>query len=237
MRLNSMRQLAYWAHPKRWPEAARRVIHARRATAWCRNHAVTRTPSRTLAGSHPDLVAQASARVDATKPRLGGAGNLDLLYDLCEQVQAVKVIETGVAHGWSSLAILASIAPRDGHLWSTDLPYPYLPDAQAAVGVAVPDELRSHWTLLSGTDRQHLEAAVAQAGMIDLAHYDSDKSYAGASWAYRVLFAALRPGGVLIADDIGDHLAFRDFAAEMGVAAEVIAHDGKFQGIVRRPDL
>lgn len=234
MRLTSLRHLGYWAHPKRWGEALRRIVHARRATVWCRQHAVERQPDRRLEAQHPEAVAQAAARVEAARPRLGGAGNVDLLYDLCEELQAVKVIETGVAHGWSSLAVLLSIAPRGGHLWSTDLPYPYLPDAAAAVGVAVPEDLRAHWTLLSGTDRQHLESAVAEAGTIDLAHYDSDKSYAGALWAYRVLYGALRPGGVLIADDIGDHLAFRDFADEVGVTAEVIAHDGKYQGIVRR---
>lgn len=233
MKLNSLRQAAYWAHPKRWREALRRVMHAKRAGAWCRQHGQPRVATRRVAEEHPEAFAEASARVEATRPRLGGAGNLDLLYELCEDLEAVHVIETGVAHGWSSLAVLLSISRRDGHLWSTDLPYPYLPNAAAAVGVAVPDELRSHWTLLSGTDRIHLESAVAEAGQIDLAHYDSDKSYAGARWAYGVLYAALRPGGVLIADDIGDHLAFRDFAAEVGVESEVIANDDKFQGILR----
>lgn len=37
---------------------------------------------------------------------MGGPGHLDLLFDVVRLTKARKVIETGVAYGWSSLAIL-----------------------------------------------------------------------------------------------------------------------------------
>ena len=51
-----------------------------------------------------------------------------------------RVIETGVAYGWSSLALLLSLKNRNGLLVSTDLPYAGL-DNDPYVGCVVPDEL------------------------------------------------------------------------------------------------
>ena len=41
-------------------------------------------------------------------PKMGGPTDLNLLFWLAETIQATRVIETGVAYGWSSFAILLS---------------------------------------------------------------------------------------------------------------------------------
>lgn len=237
IRVNSVRQAVYWLSPNRWPEAVRRLRHGRRARRWCNETVTTWEPAVRFRPNFPDEVAAANRRIAETPMRFGGAGNLDLLYGLCEELQARRVVETGVAYGWSSLAILASIVKRDGHLWSTDLLYPYLRGADY-VGIAVPDTFRHAWTLLSGPDSSQLPVALAAAGpgTLDLAHYDSDKSYAGASWGYAQLYEALRPGGVLVADDIDDHLGFRDFTEQVGVEPTVIAYGGTHQGVIWKPN-
>jgi predicted O-methyltransferase YrrM len=123
------------------------------------------------------VVAEQTAR--ACPVRMGGAGNLDLLYWLAEYCQATTVIETGVAYGWSSLALLLSLSTRPGaRLLSTDMPYPNANNEQF-VGCVVPQSLRSGWQIIDRADRQALPRALKQAGRIDMCHYDSDKSYAG----------------------------------------------------------
>jgi predicted O-methyltransferase YrrM len=192
---------------------------------------------------HADELREADLRVRQAGVPVGGAANLNMLYELTIQTTSCEldhratgnVVETGVAAGWSSLAILLALERTGGRLWSTDLPYPYLSQDFEWIGVAVPDRLKPIWRLTRGADRDVLPEVLAEAAPCDLAHYDSDKSYRGARWAYELLWDSLRPGGVLIADDIGDHLAFRDFSRQIDVPGAVIADGKKFQGLLLRP--
>jgi predicted O-methyltransferase YrrM len=89
--------------------------------------------------------------------------------------------------------------------------------------------------LVRQPDRPALPRALAELGEIDLAHYDSDKTYAGQSWAFRRMWAALRPGGILMVDDIHYQTAFRDFAATLDVEPIVVT-SGKLIGVLRKPE-
>jgi predicted O-methyltransferase YrrM len=213
------------------------------AEAWCRSQAIPQPqlltavcgPQATLLSIHNRYQAELEAaekRTNACPVRLGGAGNIDLLYTLCEELQARTVIETGVAYGWSSLAILLSLQHRMGtRLYSIDLPYMQLHNDRW-VGLAVPEKLRDRWQLFRMADREGLVRALRVAGQLDVAHYDSDKSYEGRMWAYQALWSALRPKGILISDDIGDNLAFHDFSRQVQIQPFVIADRNKFQGIL-----
>jgi predicted O-methyltransferase YrrM len=234
-KITSARHAAYWLRLDRWPEAGRRWLAGRRGHAWAKSLATDWQPSGLLSSTHAEDLAAASDRVAALGSPVGGAANLDLLYDFVAELRPQRVVETGVAAGWSSLAILLGLERTGGRLWSTDLPYPYLSGEGDWVGVAVPDRLRKNWDLRSGSDRERLPEVLADAGPIDLAHYDSDKSYAGALWGYRHLWDALRPGGVLVIDDVGDHLALRDFAADVGCTPTIVRDGTKFQGFMVRP--
>ena len=56
---------------------------------------------------------------------MGGSGHIHLLYDCVRLINAHNVIETGVAYGWSSLAILKALSENNsGRLFSVDMPYP-----------------------------------------------------------------------------------------------------------------
>ena len=169
--------------------------------------------------------------------RMGGAADVDLLYALCVATGARRVIETGVAFGWSTLAILSAIEDRPGaSLISIDMPY-LGASSDHLVGLAVSDDLRGAWTLRRGADRDELEEAIADIEPIDLAHYDSDKSASGRLWAYALMWDGLGPGGLLMSDDIGDNFSFLQFAEKRGIAPIVISGpDGeKFSGILRKP--
>ena len=146
-----------------------------------------------------------------------------------------RAIETGVAYGWSSLAILDAMASNgDGRLISVDMPYPKMGN-EDFVGIVVPDPLRSRWTLIRQPDRPGLEKAIdAFGGRIDFCHYDSDKSWFGRAYAFPMLWEALEPGGVFISDDIQDNLFFAEFAGSKNLPFAVTASEGKFVGLLRK---
>lgn len=166
---------------------------------------------------------------------MGGPGDIDLLYAAVVLLGAERVVETGVAYGWSSLAVLAGLEERDrGQLASVDMPYPKL-NNEAWVGVAVPERLRARWVLIREPDRWGLRKALRNFGdTIDLCHYDSDKSYEGRCYGYALIWKALRPGGIFISDDIQDNLAFRDSIESHSASFAVTEYQGKYVGIVRK---
>ena len=173
----------------------------------------------------------ADKMIKETPFTMGGAGNMQLLYDFCEITQATKVVETGVAYGWSSLAILLSLKKRSpSKLVSTDMPYAKMGN-ENFVGIVVPKELRSNWSLIQEADISGLPKALKILDSADLIHYDSDKSYVGRMYAYPLLYKLLRKGGLFISDDIQDNIAFKDFCEQMNVDPIVISFDNKFIGL------
>ena len=191
---------------------------------------------RSFADAERTRWAAAEVRVSTARDGMGGGADIDLLYSLCLAFNAVRVLETGVAFGWSSLAILSAIAQRPGAiLASVDLPY-LGANLDDFVGLAVPNDLRECWSLRRGADRDELPRAIADARPIDLAHYDSDKSYAGRRWAYPLIWEGLRDGGLLMSDDVEDNLAFLDFAAEIAAAPLIVRGQqrNRLVGILRK---
>lgn len=260
--LLSPRFWLYGLKPSIWPELYRRLQRkiggrqskqhaaagleaAKEAGLWCDRHSMTEEQALDELGLQGPILdvgqlfsedlAAAHEAVDKVPMKLGGASNMNLIYTLCEALGATRVIETGVANGWSSLAILLSIATRPGAaLHSVDLPYlQYQNDPW--VGVAVPKPLHLYWTLYRMADREGLPKALDALGTIDFAHYDSDKSLDGRRFAYPLLWQALAPGGLLFSDDINDNFGFRDFCDSIGQQPVIVRQDNKFQGILRKP--
>ena len=184
---------------------------------------------------HPERLKKAEEEEGVTPVKMGGAGATDIIYSVLKATNSRKIIETGVAYGWSSFAILCHLDDiNDGHLISIDRPYPGL-DNEAYVGAIVPQDLRGRWTLLRGSDRQMLPIALDSVENLDFVHYDSDKSHAGRMYAYPLLWDALVPGGVLMSDDIGDNMAFIEFAQASGASFKIIAIRNKHVGLMVKP--
>jgi predicted O-methyltransferase YrrM len=217
---------------------------AKQSVEWCKSIAID-TPSalRKITGQLPsvtveeefaEIFAEAKKRQDSAPVKMGGAGNLDLLYHLCEHVQAKEVIETGVAYGWSTLATLLSLNKRNGSLNSVDMPYAKMGNDDY-VGVVVPDNLRKNWNLIRFPDRKGLDIALNNTRTLDLCHYDSDKSYAGRMFAYPKLWSALRSGGIFISDDIQDNIGFHDYCKANNFTPIVVGHHDKYIGVLIKP--
>jgi hypothetical protein len=162
--------------------------------------------------------------------KMGGAGALELIYAACEFTKAENVLETGVAYGWSSLAALQSLVKRNGHLYSSDMPY-LGQDGDQYVGYVVPEDLKKNWRLFRHADKESLPKIFLYQKEFDVVHYDSDKAYEGMFWAYGELYKHLKKGGVFISDDINDNSAFQDFCEDKNIQPTVISFEGKYIGV------
>lgn len=216
------------AHATRW--AAERAVSVQAALQAMGIARTDQVPS--LADT---LRAEAAQRADSARVRMGGAADVDLLYAAAVLSGARRIVETGVAYGWSSLALLAALeGSQDGCLASVDMPYPKM-NNEEWVGVAVPERLRARWVLVRQPDRFGLRKAISTlGGTVDLCHYDSDKSYGGRQYGYRLMWQALRPGGIFISDDIQDNFAFREFVEARGVPFAITESQGKYVGMARK---
>ncbi len=227
--------------------AKRLQENAAKAQNWCNENLLTKTAfleeikkrsginikDHSLSKIHPQELSEAEQRVRQSGAVMGGGSGIDLLFSLAQGISAEKIVETGVAYGWSSLAFLLSLERnQQGRLWSIDKPYPGS-GAENFVGCAVPAQKHFQWVLLRGTDRNFLRQALQEAGIIDLCHYDSDKSYSGRMWAYPKLWKALRKGGIFISDDLGDNLAFKDFCEQIGEEPLIVEEGkGRYLGVL-----
>jgi len=231
---------------RRWGLRKRSALNDTReaATTWCIscavdvNTAVTkvtgRPAPRSVRSEFPEVFAEADHRATSCPVSMGGGASVDLLYWLSEHLEARRVVETGVAYGWSSLAFLLSLQHRSGsHLISTDRPY-IGSESDLYAGCVVPQELRSQWSILQYADRQALPAALKRSHPIDICHYDSDKSYEGRMWAYPRMWKALRRGGLLVSDDVGDNIAFQNFCQMVDATPVVVNLQSKYAGLLVR---
>ena len=87
-------------------------------------------------------------------------------------------METGVAYGWSSLAILLAIKDsKDAKLISNDMPYVNMGNDDY-VGCVISNKLKYKWELQRLPDVRGIPLALKKfKNIIDLCLYDSDKSY------------------------------------------------------------
>lgn len=141
----------------------------------------------------------------------GDAGLARAIWCLTRHLRPKKVVETGVAHGVTSRCILEALEKGgDGHLWSIDLP-PLERDWRKQVGVAVGDRFADRWSYIKGSSRRRLPELLSRLGQIDLFIHDSLHSERNVRFELDRAWAALRPNGALVVDDVDANWGFRSF--------------------------
>lgn len=128
---------------------------------------------------------------------------LCLSYALVKLIRPARVVETGTASGHLASAILAALSENggDGHLHSFEMP-PFGASDASYAGAVIPTVLRARWTLHVGPSLLILPEALAGFSKIDLFIHDSDHSYWYQRDEYELALSFLRPGGVLVSDDV-----------------------------------
>jgi predicted O-methyltransferase YrrM len=165
--------------------------------------------------------------------KLGGGGHFPLLYFLTRLINPTAVVETGVAAGWSSQAVLLGLRRNGagGRLHSSDFPYIRYREPERFIGVLVDQELKSMWTLHIEGDRAALPAIISNIGPLNLFHHDSDKTYSGRDFAMKSVESQLSDEAIVIFDDIEDNSHFFDLVVTKGWKSKVFEFQGKLVGL------
>jgi hypothetical protein len=141
----------------------------------------------------------------------GDAGLVRAIWCLTRHLRPHNVVETGVLHGVTSRFILEAIERNQaGHLWSIDLP-PFEPVWRDEIGIAVGERFPSRWSYIRGTSKRRLPEVLSSLGQIDVFIHDSLHSEQNVRFEIDRAFAALRPGGAIVVDDIDANWGFRTF--------------------------
>jgi predicted O-methyltransferase YrrM len=129
-------------------------------------------------------------------------------YLLCRLIQPSVVVETGVAYGVSSAFILSALEVNGrGTLHSADLP-PLRRGGERFWGIAVPEELRGRWRIHRGASGRVLPRLLGETGPVDFFMHDSLHTHRNMRREFETVWPRLRPGGVLLADDVERNRAF-----------------------------
>lgn len=164
---------------------------------------------------------------------LGGGGAYPLLYFLTRFHRPDMVVETGVAAGFSSSAILTALQANDcGVLHSSDFPYFRIRDPKKYIGIVVDDSLKTRWELYTAGDDKNLPMITSRVKQIDLFHYDSDKSYQGRAKAMSSVSPKLAAKSVVLMDDIQDNSFFADYVRQHDMPYKIFEFEGKYVGMI-----
>ena len=144
----------------------------------------------------------------------GEPGLVRAVWCLTHHLEPANVVETGVARGITSRFVLEALAGiATGHLWSIDLPPLVERSVHDQVGAAVPETLRGRWTYIRGSSGRRLPPLLSRLRTIDLFVHDSRHSERNLLFELEHAWHALRPGGVLVADDVDLNCGFHAFRA------------------------
>ena len=160
--------------------------------------------------------AEQSREYSALLPGLLNPNFGPVLYAVVRALRPEVVVETGVGSGVSSTFFLSAMERNGtGRLYSVDLPLPeerLLPEGERT-GWMVPDRLRERWELTLGDSRQELPALFERVGDVDGFFHDSDHSFDHMTWEFTMAHPHVRPGGVVLSDDITSNAAWAEFAS------------------------
>jgi len=152
-------------------------------------------------------------------------------YAYCRQNRPELVIETGVGNGVTTCFILTALAVNGcGHLISIDLP-----PLGLASGGFVPDDVKNRWELCLGRSRRLLPDLLRKNSRLDLFLHDSLHTYRNMLFEYGAAWKALRPGGLLVSDDIAFNRAFLHFTSRIGSRYAAVHEDALFGVAQKRP--
>jgi hypothetical protein len=156
---------------------------------------------------------------DDADPRLGHGA-----WCLVRHLEPQRVVETGVARGLTTRVVIEALESNGaGHLWSVDLPPLLERHLAEETAAAVPERLYERWTLLHGSSRRRLPELLGDLREIDLFLHDSMHTTRNLGFELEQVWPVLRPGGVVLIDDVEKNVATGRFLRAHPETASVIA--------------
>jgi predicted O-methyltransferase YrrM len=151
-----------------------------------------------------------------------------LLHAVVRVLTPTTVLETGVADGLSSALVLAAMdANGTGELHSIDIAHD--------VGRLVADRTRWRLHVVEPNRPSACAEVITQLPALDIFFHDGNHALDYQAAEYAAAWPRLRPGGVLLSDDIDWSYAFLDFLDAGGLSAPMLMDRRKVFGLVRKP--
>jgi hypothetical protein len=88
------------------------------------------------------------------------------------------------------------------------------PKVVVETGWLIPPRLKEQWTLILGRSQEELPPLLERLGTVDTFMHDSEHSFDCMWFEFNAAWPALRPGGMLVSDDVNSTEAFGRFAAQ-----------------------
>jgi predicted O-methyltransferase YrrM len=164
--------------------------------------------------------------------------NLDdalFLYWLVRKLKPKTVVQTGVCNGLSSAFMMLALVKNGSHgsLHVIDLPPVFeakdagwtvkgrvygvvIPEGKSS-GWMVPDAYRNRFEVWTGDAKVLLPKMIDKVDSIDLFYHDSDHTYNHMMFEFREAKRKLKPGGLIVGDDVSWNASVWDFADQYGV--------------------
>ncbi len=181
------------------------------------------------------LIKQSKKKINSFNFKLGGSANCILIYFFSRYFQPKIIFETGVSYGFSSNVFLNAIEKnKTGILYSSDLPYLKIKNSQTAIGCLVDEKLKKNWKLSINGDMKNAMEFAKSNKIIDLFHYDSDKSFLGKFITFNILRNNFSNKCIIIFDDIQTDYFFSYLVKKNNYNFKVFysKHDMCYQGII-----
>lgn len=154
-----------------------------------------------------------------------------MLYLLTRFSRAETIVETGIASGRSSSAILEALeSNKKGKLYSLDFPKVFrevrpsgyinlnaeerkalTSKGEETPGWLVPQNLRGSWVQVLGNSEVELPKLINSLSKIDIFFHDGHHTYENMMFEYDSAWPKIPTGGFLISDDVKANKAFDDF--------------------------
>jgi len=164
--------------------------------------------------------------------------NLDdalFLYWLIRLIKPRTIVQCGVCNGLSAAFMMLALAKNgpEGRLKVIDLPPVFdpsdplwtvegkvygvvIPEGKST-GWIVPDIYRDRFEVLNGDAKELLPKLVDRVDTIDFFYHDSDHTYNHMMFEFHEAKRKLRPGGLVVGDDVSWNASVWDFADEFEV--------------------
>ena len=150
------------------------------------------------------------------------------LYALVRLTRPMVAVETGVADGISTELVLHAMARNEaGELHSIDI--------AGDVGCLVTNRARWRLHIVSPDSPSGCTQAIAGLDRLDLFFHDGNHEAKFQAAEYDAAWRRLRPGGMLVSDDVDWSYAFLDFLDAHDASPAMLLNDRKVFGIVDKP--
>jgi predicted O-methyltransferase YrrM len=151
---------------------------------------------------------------------------ITLLEEIIAKNRPINIVETGVANGVSTRAILSAF--QRNSLTSSKL-HSFDIDPRVAVSEF---NLNPQFSFHLVTNINTFSDLLRHIPQIDLFYHDSDHSYENQMMEYREVWPKISSGGILMSDDVNWSNAFLDFCLHVDRKPYILCDTEKFSGII-----